>query len=116
VPYGKPALVAAAAALLVAGCGGGAVTMPDVVGLTGRDALARICDAGLRPAAREPGVVVAGAHAAGWTAYEPIHPLSLRIVWTSPAAGERIARQHPVVLRVRDSRGGEPVVVGETCP
>jgi hypothetical protein len=108
--------VAAAAALLVAGCGGGSVTMPEVVGLTGDDALARICDAGLRPVDREPDVVAPGADAAGWTAYEPIDPLSLPIVWTSPAAGERVSRNHPVVLRVRDPRGGEPFVVRATCP
>lgn len=108
------ALILVAAAGLTAGCGG-EVVMPDVVGLPGDDAVARVCSAGLRPTPAPPAAVVSGTSGAGWTAYTPFHTLSLPIAETLPHAGARVGPGGEVVLRARHPHTDALFVVHAAC-
>lgn len=108
--------VCAASLLGAAGCGGGAsVAMPDLIGLTGDEALARLCAAGLRPIAPLPAAAGPGTPTAGWTAYTPWRTLSQLITASDPTAGAAVGRGRVVVMHARNPHTGEPFIVRGSC-
>jgi hypothetical protein len=110
--------VAIAAAAVATGCGGGSggSVMPDVIGLRGYDAIAKVCAAGLRPA--DAGTdwfpVVEGDR--GWTAYQPIRALALPIAATAPVVGSHVTRGQVVLLRARNPYADGLATVRGRCP